>query len=591
MSMSRAEGRWAPSAVDAGVVTLLLVLCLTSCSVRQDDSPPPSDGVPPHAAEQHRVAESGPLQFHDVVSQSGITFTHTHGGSGKRYIIESMSAGLALFDYDNDGDIDVYFLNGAALPGTHLDKVPVNALYRNDGDWKFVDVTEQAGVGDPGHGMGVVAGDYNNDGDLDLYINNSGANVLYHNNGDGTFTDVTHQAGVAHGDRAGAGVCFLDIEGDGDLDLFVSSYVKFTFESNPTHFFGGIPRYPRPVDFVPETNALYRNNGDGTFADVSLESQVGLPSGYGMGITACDYDNDGDCDVVVCNDMGANFLFENDGAGNFTEIGERVGIAFNGFGRADASMGVDSADFDHDGWLDLVMTCYQFETTNLYRNLGAGLFEDIARQAGIGNSCVSYVKWGVGLVDFDNDGDRDLMVATGHTEDLIDKIDDSTSYWSPDVVYENVGNGKFLDVSQSAGDGMAVRASGRGAGFDDLDGDGDVDGVILNSNDRPTILRNMHHEIRRDHHWLQIRCRGTQSNRDGVGGRVTVVSGDLTQIDEVHAGRGYQSHFGSQLHFGLAARDHVDRIEVRWIGGSVDVLTDVSVDRVLTLIEGQTNSP
>ncbi len=527
-----------------------------------------------------------PITLRDVTAETGIAFQHTDGSGGRRYIIETVCCGLALFDYDRDGDVDVYFLNGAPLQGTQAEGVPRNALYRNDGRWKFTDVTDQAGLGDPGYTLGVAVGDYDNDGDPDVYLSSYGPNVLYRNNGDGTFSDVTAEAGVANGRQVGAGVCFLDMDRDGDLDLFVSNYVRFSYAAHVACRERGIPKYSGPGDYSPTPDNLYRNNGDGTFTDVSTESGIDAQLGTGMGAVCADYDNDGDTDVFVANDDAANFLFENDGTGRFAEVGLIGGVACDLAGNEQASMGVDCADFNNDGLLDLYVTSYQRELTTLYKNLGGGLFEDVTNATGAAAGTLPYVTWGTGLVDFDNDGHRDVFVACGHIHDLVERFDDTTSYLARNILLHNTGDGKFVDVSNEAGDGMAVKLSSRGAAFDDLDNDGDVDVVILNSRREPTILRNDSPPPSTKNHWIQIRLRGVKTNRDGVGARVKVVAGDLTQIDEVHSGRGYQSHFGTRLHFGLAKHDRVDRIEVRWIGGGVDVLQNVRVDQLITITEG-----
>jgi hypothetical protein len=524
-----------------------------------------------------------PIRLTDVTRETGITFRHTDGSSGRRYIMESMSAGVALFDYDGDGLIDVYFLNGAPLRGTKVDVPPRNALYRNEGGWKFTDVTDEAGVGDAGYGLGVAAADYDNDGDQDLYVNNFGPNVLYCNNGDGTFDDVTQQAGVANGNKVGAGVCFLDADGDGDLDLYVSNYVRFTYEDHVPHTFMGLPSYPSPLTYAPQPDNLFRNNGDGTFSDVSAESGIEGHAGTGMGIVCADYDDDGDTDVFVNNDVKANFLFQNDGTGSFEEIGLLSGVAYDAAGSPQGSMGVDCGDFDNDGRLDFYVTSYSHELATLYHNLGGGFFEDASRLTGAGSATFPHVTWGTGFVDFDNDGDRDLFVACGDLDDNVERRDDTAAYLAPNIVLMNTGDGKFVDVSQQAGDGLVPKLPSRGAAFDDLDNDGDVDAVVLNSRREPTILRN---DSTGPNHWLQIRLQGSKTNRDGVGARVTVVAGDLTQIDEVHSGRGYQSHHGMRLHFGLGPHDRINRIDVRWIGGGVDVKKDVAADQLLTISEG-----
>ena len=522
------------------------------------------------------------IVLRDVTQESGITFVHTDGSSGRRYLVESVCAGLALFDFDRDGDVDIYFLNGAPLKGTKVDVAPRNRLYRNDGQWTFTDVTAQAGVGDTGFGLGVAAADYDNDGDLDLYVNNYGPNCLYRNNGDGTFTDVTAQAGVANGNEVGASVLFLDMDKDGDLDLFVANYLDFTFENNVVRFSKGIPKYAGPTDFGPTTNNLFRNNGDGTFTDVSRSAGVAEHRGWGMGGVCADYDNDGDTDIYLANDVYANFLFENDGTGRFTEGGLMAGLAYDLHGDDQGSMGIDCGDYDNDGRLDFYQTSYARELTTLYRNLDGMMFEDVTTITGAGDGTLPYVTWGTGMVDFDNDGDRDIFVATGHLQDNIELYDNTTTTLTANQLLVNDGQGKFKNMSAQSGDGMRVKHRSRGAGFDDLDNDGDVDAVILNARQGPTLLRN---DSDTGGHWIQIRLRGAKTNRDGVGARVTVVAGDLTQIDEVHSGRGYQSHYGMRLHFGLGKRDLVDRIEVRWIGGGVDVFEQIAADQLIELRE------
>ncbi len=526
------------------------------------------------------------ILLREVTRQTtGIDFKHTDGSSGRRYICENMTSGLALFDYDGDGRIDIYFPNGAPLPGAEADQPPKNRLYRNNGDWSFTDVTDHARVGDTGYGLGAVAGDLDNDGDQDLYVSNFGPNVLYRNNGDGTFSNTTVGAGVGNGDRFGAGVCFLDMDKDGDLDLYAANYIVFSCDMHVPYSIMGIPSYRAPQDYKPDPDTVYRNDGDGTFADVSDESGVAARAGTGMGIVCGDYDNDGDTDVFVCNDVMGNYLFENDGTGNFSEVALIVGVAYNFSGTWLSSMGVDCGDYDNDSLLDFFMTDYQGELPALYRNSGRGFFEDATLRARAGMKALPHVNWGTGFVDFDNDGDRDIFIANGHLQDNIEVRDDTAEYQARNNLLMNNGQGRFVDVSESGGDGMRVKLSSRGTGFDDLDNDGDIDVVVLNSRREPTILKN---DTENDNHWLQLRLRGDRSNRDGVGARVIVTAGDLIQVDEVHAGRGYQSHSGRRLHFGLGKHKRVDRIEVRWIGGAVDILKDVAVDQLVTITEGST---
>jgi len=523
-----------------------------------------------------------PIQLHDVTRETGIAFVHTDGSSGRHYIVETVSCGLATFDYDSDGDIDVYFLNGAPLPGARMDPPPRNALYRNDGGWKFTEVTAQAGVGDTGYGLGVCVGDYDNDGDPDIYLNNFGPNSLYRNNGNGTFTDVTAQAGVGNGSLVGAGACFLDMDADGDLDLYVANYINFTCAKNQDRFVNGHPAYVGPMMYGPVPDTLYRNNGDGTFTDVSLESGIAAQAGTGMGLIGADYDDDGDTDVIVGNDAMANFVWRNDGAGRFEEVGLLAGLAYDLHGVGQGTMAVECGDADNDGRLDFFMTSYQKQWALLYRSLGRGFFDDATHTSGAGAGTFNHVTWGTGLIDLDNDGDRDLFIACGHLQDTVDLWDDTTSYEACSLLLENTGRGRFVDISARAGDGLRVKRSSRGAAFDDLDNDGDLDVVILNSRREPTLLRN---DSPGRHHWLAVRLRGTRASRDGVGARVTVVAGDLTLVDEVHSGRGYQSHYGRDLHFGLGPRARVDRVEVRWVGGATQIFQPAAVDRSVTITQ------
>jgi len=524
---------------------------------------------------------SSPIRFSDVTRQTGISFVHRDGSSGRRYIVESVSSGLATFDFDGDGDTDILFLNGSPLPGAHATVPPArHALYRNDGKWRFTDVTEAAGLGKPGYGLGVCVGDYDNDGDADVYLNNFGPNTLYRNNGNGTFTDVTQIARVGDGDRVGAGASFLDIDQDGDLDLFVAHYVAFTVEAHQTRLIHGHPAYVGPMTYGPVPASLYRNNGDGTFTDISRMSGIDSQAGTGMGVVCADYDNDGDTDIIVGNDGMANFVWKNDGKGRFEEVGLLSGLAYDMHGVGQGTMGVECADYDNDGHLDFHMTSYEKQWAILYRNLGNGTFQDATYLTGAGAGTYNAVEWGNGLVDFDNDGNRDLFIACGHLQDNVAQWEDTSSYEQRNLVLANTGSGKFVDVSAQAGDGLEVRLSSRGAAFDDLDNDGDIDVVILNARREPTLLRN---DTSRPHHWIRIRLEGTTSNRDGVGARIQVVSGDRTWVDEVHSGRGYQSHFGSFPHFGLGQRTQVDRVEVRWPGGSTTVVDRPAVDRLLTI--------
>ena len=388
---------------------------------------------------------------------------------------------------------------------------------------------------------------------------------------------------MANGSKVGAGACFLDADKDGDLDLYVSNYLDFSYDKHVPIMQRGFPVYATPRYFLPLPDNLYRNNGNGTFTDISKNSGVGQHAGWGMGVVCADYDGDGDTDVFVGNDVAENFLFRNDGTGRFEEVGLTAGCAYDLHGDQQGSMGADCGDYDNDGLLDFYVTSYELQLATLYRNLGDGLFEDVTMLTGAGAGTLPHVTWGNGFADFDNDGDRDIFIACGHLQENVGLYDDTKTYLARNILLTNTGDGKFVDISDRAGDGMNVRLSSRGAAFDDLDNDGDIDVVILNSRREPTILRN---DSPSKGHWLQVGLRGVKTNRDGIGAHVKVVAGDLTLIDEVHSGRGYQSHYGTRLHFGLGGREKVDRIEVRWIGGAKDVLKDVAVDQILTVTEG-----
>ena len=526
----------------------------------------------------------GSIMLSDVTKNTGITFKHTDGSSGKRYVVETVCAGLALLDYDNDGDVDIYFLNGAPLKGAKVNSKPTNRLYRNNGGWNFSDVTTEAGVGEEGFALGVAVGDYDNDGDADIYLNNYGANVLYRNNGNGTFNDVTPAAGVANGLQVGAGACFLDMDKDGDLDLYVANYLEFTYDKHVPLTVAGVPVYANPRYYKPAPDNIYRNNGDGTFIDVTRESGIGSSAGWGMGTVCADFDNDGDTDIIIANDVSENFLWQNDGTGRFEEVGLITGFACDFHGEGQGSMGVDCGDYDNDGLLDFYVTSYQRQLATLYRNLGDGQFEDVSLAAVAGAATYRHVTWGNTIADLDNDGHRDIFVACGHLQDNIGLYDDTSPYLAQNIVLKNTGHGKFIDVSEDSGNGLKVKLSSRGAGFDDLDNDGDIDVVILNSRREPTLLRN---DSPQQGHWLQVTLQGTQTNRDGVGARVRVVARDLSLVDEVHSGRGYQSHYGTRLYYGLGSRAQVDCIEVRWIGGHTEVFENIKVDQHITLTEGR----
>ena len=531
-------------------------------------------------------SELSVIRFKDITSETGIDFVHTDGGSGKHFIVETICSGLAIFDFDGDGLMDIYLLNGAYHEGTKPEETPINRLYRNIGDCRFTDVTDSAGVGDASHSLGATVGDYDNDGDADLYVSNYGLKVFYRNNGDGTFSSMESAPGTKDF-RVGAGVSFLDVDADGNLDLYVANYIKFSYEKVVKRLIFGIPAAPGPKDYEPDNHQLFRSNGDGTFSDISMESGIGLQPGPGMGVVTFDFDRDGDTDIFVCNDSAENFLWENDGKGRFAEIALLVGVAYDYAGSRQASMGVDCGDIDRDGWLDLVATNFQDEIPNVYRNFQGKYFDDLCVSYGLGVATQS-VKWGVGLSDFDNDSFLDLFMACGHLIDTVELLDDSIHFANRNQVFRNLDGKRFVDVSATAGEGLQIKKASRGLGCEDLDNDGDLDVVILNLNSIPTILRN--DTLPAEKHWIQLGLSGITANRDAAGTQVLVHTNNGDQLQEVHRGRGYQSHYANCLHFGLGDAAAVEYVEVNWHGGEKEVFRNVLLDRKTTLVQGTSSS-
>jgi hypothetical protein len=527
------------------------------------------------------------IQLTDVSDRTGIQFVHTDGSDGRYFVIESFSAGLALLDYDLDGDLDIYFLNGAAIDRPAGDDAPTNALYRNDGDWRFTDVTRQAGVGDTGFGMGVACGDFNNDGAPDIYVNNYGSNVLYRNNADGTFADVTASAQVGNGHKVGAGVSYLDMDADGDLDLYVANYCQFDPAGHKVHIHKGLPAYPSVSSAQPEPDTLFRNNSDDTFTDVSDESGIRSVAGRSMGVVAFDYDQDGDSDIAVANDTMENHLFQNDGHGQFTEVALRAGFAYDYKGRAQGSMGLEVADFDGDGLQDVYVTSFSEEFATLYRNLGGGLFEDATLRSGGAQATLPHVTWGVVAEDFDNNGTRDLLIAAGDIDDkrhLRGGASSATAFKIPNILLANVGQGKLRPL-QRWGSGSLARESSRGMVAGDLDSDGRIDAVVLNGRAAPTILKNESKPAA----YVQIRLVGTTSNREGVGAKVTVEQGEFRQTREVLCGHSYQSDSGRMQYFGLPSPATAVSAKIVWPTGKTQLIKNVPIRGVTTVVETNVN--
>jgi hypothetical protein len=495
-----------------------------------------------------------------------------------------MSGGVALFDYDNDGYLDIYLVNSLTVDMVKSKQKTKSALYHNNGDGTFTDVTEKAGVGDIGWGMGVAIGDYNNDGLDDIYVTCLGPNHLLKNNGNGTFTDVTQKAGV--GDpRWSAGAAFVDYDNDGKLDLFVSNYVDFDvnhlpeFGKDRTCQFKGIPVQCGPRGLPGAGDSLYHNNGDGTFTDVTKKAGVSDPDGYyGLGVIASDFDGDGLVDIYVANDSTPNFLYHNNGDGTFKDIGFNSGTAVNENGSEQGSMGVTLGDYDHDGRLDLFITNFDDDYNTLYHNDGRGSFTDVSYAAKVAAVSLPYVGWGTKFFDYDNDGWVDLLVVNGHVYPQL------PTYRQRNLVHHNNRDGTFTEVGAQLGVPFAEKRTGRGAAFGDIDNDGDVDVIINNLDGPPQLLRN---DGGNANNSVLIKLIGSKSNRDGIGARVTVVAGDLKQLDEVHSGDSYLSQNDFRLHFGLEKRTKIDLIEVHWPSGVLDKIANANANKILTIKEGQ----
>ncbi len=530
--------------------------------------------------------EDGRVKFVDVAPDLGVVLRNVSGDSEQSYIVDAIMGGSVFFDYDNDGDLDLYVLNGSKVVGFPDGDHPRNALYRNDGS-KFYDVTEESGLGDEGWGMGCAAGDYDNDGDLDVYVTNYGGNVLYCNQGDGTFQDVTGYARVGN-EGFSTGCAFFDYDLDGDLDLYVANYVDFKhfMETTPDkrYTWKGLTVHFGPRGIRGGADMLYRNQGDGTFSDVTEEAQVvGEKMLYGLGVICGDYDNDGDQDIYVANDTGPNYFWKNNGDGTFVDVAWMIGAAYSGSGEAQNGMGIAFGDYDNDGYQDLLVTNFWGDTNTLYHNDKGAFFSDVSFDARIGLESFNFLAWGTAFFDYDNDGDKDLFVANGHLFPQLDKADWGVSYAQTNQLFENLGDGTFDEVSELSGDGLLIKKVSRGASFGDYDNDGDIDIFVLNLNDTPTFLRN---EGGNRNNWLMVKTVGVESNRDGIGAKIKVNCGGLTQVNEVRSGSSYLSQNDLRVHFGLGKSDTVDLLEVIWPSGLVERFENLSPNRVVIVQEG-----
>jgi hypothetical protein len=533
------------------------------------------------------------IQFIDVGREAGLDVPNVWGGiDHKRYIIEAKGSGLAFFDYDNDGWLDIYLTNGTRLgENWPASSAPTSQLFKNNRDGTFTNVTDKSGLARTGWQTGVCVGDYDNDGWDDLFCCFWGHNILFHNNGDGTFVDVSRKAGLYNEQvRWGAGCTFLDYDRDGYLDLFVCNYIKLdpqetgSSKEPATCLWKGIPVLCGPRGLTGDTNILYHNNGNGTFTDVSGVTGI-LKPGPRFSITAVsyDFDNDGWPDIYVAVDSQASILYRNNHNGTFTDVAVAGGCAYSETGREQAGMGVAVGDYDCDGFFDIFKTNFADDTSNLYHNNGDGTFSEVTSLAGIGVNS-QYVGWGCGFLDYDNDGWPDLMQINGHVYPEIAGHDVGQTFKNPRLVYQNLGNGRFKDVSAMLGPGISEHFSSRGAAFGDYDNDGDIDVLVLNMNDLPSLLRN---DGGNKQNWIKIKLIGTKCNRSAIGARVRVVTGGHAQIDEVHSGSSVMSQGDLRLHFGVGRSETIDLIEVKWpTTAQIERFSQVKANRILTIREG-----
>lgn len=551
-----------------------------------------SAGIPP-APRPKFSGRPFPVTFTDVARAAGLTVPTIYGDRyRKEYIFEANGPGVAFFDYDNDGWPDIFIPNGTRLKSLSAGDKPTNHLYRNNRDGTFTDATHRSGLTRTGWCYGVCAGDYDNDGHDDLFLTYYGKNVLYHNNGDGTFSDVTERAGLGQaGSRFSTGCTFVDYDRDGHLDLFVSHYVDLgdlakipVGGQNQYCRFEGISVACGPLGLPPETCTLYHNNRDATFTDVSVRAGIRKPEPrYGLTAAAFDYDNDGWPDLFVACDSTPNLLFRNNHDGTFTELGLEAGVAMNGDGRAQANMGLAAGDYRDNGYLDLFLTHFSGDTPILYQNLKGKFFDDVTLAAGLAVE-TAYVGWGAGFADLDNDGWLDLLEVTGSIYPEVEKIHPEYKSATPRLVFRNLGNGSFEEVSWLCGRGILDPHSSRGCAFADFNNDGNVDVLIQNMGEPPSLLRN---GCRSGNHWISIKLRGKRSNRSAIGARVTAWTEGRRQMREVLSGSSYISQSDFRQHFGLGKARRVDRIEVRWPNGAMETIGGTDADRFIVIEEGR----
>jgi hypothetical protein len=530
------------------------------------------------------------FSFTEIAARAGLTATTVYGGrTVNRYLLETTGCGAAAFDYDDDGWLDLFIVNGSTLEGFPKGKEPTSHLYRNRRDGTFEDVTARAGLALAGWGQGACAGDYDNDGHEDLFVTYWGVNRLFRNRGDGTFEETTASAGLeTTRKRWGAGCAFLDYDRDGRLDLFAANYIDLDLAATPVPESGlcrykGVPVACGPPGLAGGKNILYRNKGDGTFADVSGASGITRADGtYGLGVSTLDFDDDGWVDVYVANDSNPSAMYRNNRDGTFTDIGVQAGCAYSQDGKPQAGMGVAIGDYNRDGRMDIFKTNFAGDTSTLYANNGAGACEDRTFASGIGRN-TRWLGWGVSFLDLDLDGWLDLFLVNGHVYPEVEQLKTEAGYRQRKVVYRNRGDGKFDDVTERLGSPVTIPKAGRGAAFADFDNDGDVDVLVNNVHDTPDLYRL---DVQQPRSWLTVRLIGTKSNRSAIGARVRSTAGGLTQVQEVRGGGSYYSQNDLRLHFGLGSASRVEALDVRWPSGLEEAWSNVDVNRLVTLKEG-----
>ena len=537
------------------------------------------------AAFVPRLGAQAPVTFADVAVRAGIQVTNLNDPTPEKYLPETMGSGAALFDYDGDGWLDIFLMDGGSIANPQVASRARHRLYRNRRNGTFQDVTTPSGIQHHGYGMGVCAGDYDGDGRVDLYLTNFGPDVLYRNRGDGTFVDVSR---AAHVDTDGwsTSCAFADLDLDGDLDLFVTKYLDARLDKNPVcgDVRSGRRSYCHPLAFKPLQNVLYRNEGNGTFTNLSEQSGIAKLAGNGLGVVIADFDDDQLPDVFVANDALPNFLFFNEGAWRFTEAGLLAGVAVAADGKARAGMGTDAADYDGDGRLDLIVTNHEFETTSLYRNLGGRLFAYVTGESGIAVPTRPYVGFGVVFTDYDNDGALDVALVNGHVLDNTAQLFPGSTHAQRKLLFRNMGTRRFIEVAKSSGSGFAADKVGRGLAVGDIDNDGDQDLLVTNNGGPVELLRNDGGNASNS---LLVQLVGRTSNRDGIGARVRITAGGRTQVREVKAGSSYLTHSDVRQHFGLGRSERVAQLEIRWPNGRTEVVRDVEANQIVTIREGE----